>query len=191
MGFRSAGDLPWTCVGVVARPAAMQRVGARGWALVAGISAAVALGSGGARGEPPSVSLVAVAGADALEVGRVARRLGDVAVLEAMGQGQPVAERLAAVRAAPWLDAPERALAPLVALLAGRDSELAPAAARAVATIAGALDADALARREVLPESLAPVRASLAQAAEQETLRADIRVLAGEAAFQLAAAGVP
>lgn len=162
---------------------------ARAWAgIVFGVLVSVGVP---VRADGPGARLTAVADADPIELARVAGALGDSAVLAAMSEGRPGAERLAAVRAAPWLDAPELALDLLVRLLVGRDSELAPSAARAVARIAAALDADTLARREVLPESLSAVRAKLTEAVERETLRADIRVLAAEAAFQLSAAGVP
>lgn len=144
-----------------------------------------------AHAEAPVVGLATVADADPLELARVASRLGDEAVLGSLDARRPVAERLAAVRAAAWLRAPERALPALVDLLAGRDSELAPAAALSVVRVANALDADALARREVLVAELAPVRARLAAMANAATLRADLRALAGEAGAALGAAGVP
>lgn len=167
-------------------PRARRNRSARGRAAAAIVVCAL---TGTARGDGAGAKLVA-AGTDPLEVGRFVAVLGDAAVLTALGEAAPAVERLAAVRAARWLAAPEQALAPLAAILEGRDSELAPSAARAVAAIAAGLDADALARREVLPEELSAVRERLLAAAERSTLRADIRTSAAEAAAALAAAGV-
>ncbi len=157
--------------------------------------AALALGlvpaSAAASDDQQASPLVAVVDADPLELARVVARVGDPPVRASLAAGRPSAERLAAVRGASWLRAPELALPELVAMLEGRDSELAPAAARAVVQIAMRLDVDELARREVLPETLAAVRARLLAAAERGALRADIRAMAAEAAARLAAAGVP
>lgn len=161
-------------------------------------AACVALGSmalgltpGAAQAEPPAGALIAVRDADPLELARVAARLGDAAVLALLAPSQPVAAQLAAVRAAPWLREPERALLPIAELIAGRDSELAPAAARAALQITRALDADALARRELLPDDLAPALSALARAAVLSRVRDDLRRMAAAAAEQLRAAGVP
>jgi hypothetical protein len=168
----------------------------RGIARFGALASAVALGSAGsgAHADEDLVSvadLAAVRDADPLELARIGARLGDGTVVRAIASGGAVAERLAVVRVAPWLLAPESALPSLVTLLASRDSELAPAAARSVARIVAALDADTLGRREVMSADLAPVRAALRAAANDASLRADVRVLAGEAAAGLDAAGVP
>jgi hypothetical protein len=128
---------------------------------------------------------------DPLEQARVTAGFGDDAVLSLLAPEQPVAVRLAAVRATPWLREPERALARLCELLAGRDSELAPAAARAALQIARSLDADTLARREVAPATLTDALAALQRAADLPQIRQDIQRMAAAAAAQLLAASVP
>jgi hypothetical protein len=117
--------------------------------------------------------------------------VGDDAVLALLAPEHGVAVRLAAVRAAPWLREPERALAAIAELAGGRDSELAPAAARAALRIARALDAEALARREVPPAALSGALAGLLRVAQAEHVRADLQRMAAAAAAQLSAAGVP
>jgi hypothetical protein len=138
-----------------------------------------------------AAALTAVDGGDPLELARVAARLGDDAVLALLAPEQPARVRIAAVRAAPWLREPERALAQIAAWVSGRDSELAPAAARAALRIARALDADALARREVAPAALTSALAALLHAAELAHVRQDLQRMAAAAAAQLVAAGVP
>jgi hypothetical protein len=138
-----------------------------------------------------AAALTAVAGADPLELARVAARLGDDAVLALLAPDQPAAVRVAAVRASPWLREPERALARIAAWVSGRDSELAPAAARAALLIARGLDADVLARREVAPAELSDALAALLHAAELAHVRQDLQRMAAAAAAQLVAAGVP
>jgi hypothetical protein len=83
------------------------------------------------------------------------------------------------------MKAPESVLPRLAALIEGRDSELAPAAARAVAQIANLLDGDELQRREIAVHELAEVRERLASAGNNELLRADIRLYAAQAAAAL------
>ncbi len=134
-------------------------------------------------------ALLEVRDADPLQLARVAQRFGDAALLALLGD-EPVAVRLVALYAAPWLREPERALPAIAPLIASRDSELAPVAARAALDIAAALSADALAAREVTPGELTAVRAELQRAAALAWLRADLRSLAGAADAQLAAAGV-
>jgi hypothetical protein len=135
--------------------------------------------------------LLALRSADPLELARVVARVGDSAVLALLAADKPVATRLAAVRAAAWLRQPEQALGTLAELLAGRDSELAPAAARAALQIAQGLDADALAQREVAPAQLTQVLVALLRASELPRVRPDLRAMAAAAAEQLRAAGVP
>lgn len=135
--------------------------------------------------------LLAVQDADPLELARVAHRLGDDAVLALLAPGQPTGVRLAAARTAPWLAEPERALMPLAALLSTRDSDLAPAASRALLQIAQALDADTLGRHELLAAELSTVVAELLRVAQLHWVRADVLLAATAAATQLQAAGVP
>jgi hypothetical protein len=140
---------------------------------------------------PAADRLVAVADADPLELARVVRDLGDDAVLQRLAPGQPVETRLAAIRAAPWMREPELALDVLARELSGRDPDLAPAAARSAARIAGSLDAAALLRRERDAGELKGVRELLAAVGKNQRLRQDIRQYALQAAQMLAAAGVP
>jgi hypothetical protein len=160
------------------------------------IVAASAVGSGrpahAADGERSvAAALLAVADADPLELGRVVERFGDARVRALLSKPADVAPCLAAVRAAPMLRRPELALEPLLRLSEGRDSLLAPAAARAALAIAAGLDADALAAREVAVSELAPTRAALLALAARATVGADIRLAAATAAEALAAAGIP
>lgn len=131
-------------------------------------------------------ALTAVSDADPVELARLVQRIGDRAVIEGLAAERPVVERLAATRAAPSMRAPERALPNLVEIARGRDSVLAPAAALAVLRIATALDADALAAREVLPGDLEAARAALEALAADDLARPDIRRAAALAADALA-----
>ena len=138
-----------------------------------------------------AAALIAVQDADPIELARVVQRYGDLAVRALLGRPVDVAPCLAAVRAAPFLQSPELALAALAELAAGRDSLLAPSAARAIFAIAAALDAAALARREHAPGELRAVRARLSAIAARDRVGADVRLLLAAAAEQLAAASVP
>lgn len=139
-----------------------------------------------ARAQAPD-PFVAVADADPMELARVVDRLGDGAVLARLAAERAPAVRLAATRAAPFLDAPEHALEPLSRLAAGRDPRLAPAAARAALTIARALDLDALSLREFDPAALAPARERFAALAADASARADLRAVAGLIVARLSA----
>jgi hypothetical protein len=138
-----------------------------------------------------ATSLLAVQDADPLELARVVHRVGDSAVVVLLEPHQPAAVRFAAVRAAPWLAEPERALPALSALIRARDSDLAPAAASAALQISQALDAGTLARREVLPAELTAVVLDLRATAKLSWVRADLQLMAALTAAQLEAAGVP
>ncbi len=143
------------------------------------------------RAETEPDPLLAASGADPLALARVVDELGDDVVLLRLSPKQSVEVRLASLRAAPWMREPELALETLADILRTRDSVLAPAAARAVFRIAARLDARALAVREVMPAELTTARAALTRAAGDDSLRADIRLYAGQAADALAACGVP
>lgn len=173
----------------------MRARSARAALLVIGACALLADPKAAAAQHPPAgeaaAALVGVRNADPLELARVVARFGDDAVLALLAPEQPVSVRLAAVRAAPWLLEPERALTRIAGWIGGRDSELAPAAARAALRIARTLDADTLARREVAPAALADALAALLRAAELPHVRQDLQRMAAAAAAQLRAAGVP
>lgn len=136
-------------------------------------------------------ALVAIADADPLALARVVNRFSDDVVLSLLAQAQPVEVRIAAARACPWLRVPERALARLTELAAGRDPDLAPAAAHAVLQIAQRVDAATLARHEQAPAAFAFVLKSLRALSEDARVVAHIRLWASAAAQLLAAAGVP
>lgn len=126
-----------------------------------------------------------------MELARAVDRLGDDAILERLGDDRSRSVRIAAIRATPYLAYPERALERLAALAAGRDPDLAPAAAIAALEIAEHLTPDDLMRREVEPASLRDARRALRRLADDHTARADIRAVAARAAAQLEAIGVP
>jgi hypothetical protein len=138
-----------------------------------------------------SSALLAADDADPLELARVVQRFGDAAVLSLLEASQPVATRIAAMRATPWLARPEDALALLAPEVASRDAELAEAAARGLLAIAQRLDGAALERREQSASALGPVVASLDAVAGQTWIRADLRALAATAVAQLQASGAP
>jgi len=123
--------------------------------------------------------LALVVSSDPLDLARAVDRLGDGAVLARLGAANDEeldpALVLAAIRAAPWLHAPEEALTRLVELAAGHDPDLAPAATLALVRIAERLTPADLDAREASRE---PVRASLAALsalADDATARTDIR----------------
>jgi hypothetical protein len=136
-------------------------------------------------------ALLAVTDADPLELARVVRRFGDGAILLLLDDAQPIATRIAALRATPWLRQPEDVLAVLARDVASRDAELAQAAARALLAIAQQLDAATLERREHSASALGPVIVGLDALAGQTWIRADLRALVASAAAQLEAAGAP
>jgi hypothetical protein len=76
-------------------------------------------------------------------------------------------------------------------MASGRDSELAPAAARAAQLISQQLDAEVLARRECLVTELTPALLALRALGEREHAAPHVRAYAWAAAAQLVAAGVP
>jgi hypothetical protein len=127
--------------------------------------------------------------ADPIELSRAVLRLGDLAVLALLADGQPGPARLAAIRAARWLVAPEHALPKLAELVAGRDSLLAPAAALASMRIARELDTDALSRREADPTELALALSTLRRALRTPEVRADLRMMVAEAVASIEATG--
>jgi hypothetical protein len=160
------------------------------WARLA-VCLSVGLLVDGSHAQAQDDPLLAVTDADPLELARAAARLGDAAVLARLADARPRELRLAAIRATPFLHAPERALAPLAAIAGGRDSVLAPAAALAGLRIARTLDGLALDRRECAPTELHDARTAWDHVARDETARADIRRAAESAVAALSALGVP
>lgn len=131
-----------------------------------------------------------VADGDPMTLARAVARSGDDPVLERLGD-ESADNRLIAIEASPFLAEPELALPGLVLLARGRDPWLAPAAARALVSIADALSFDDLERREADLETLDAATTALAELAEDETARADIRAAAGLASGQLRSGAVP
>jgi hypothetical protein len=132
-------------------------------------------------------------GADVDEqtMARLASRVGDDVVLNALAEPKDAIAQLAAIRAAPHVIDSASVLLPLATIAASRDPELAPLAAYKLRSVAQALVREGLARREVLPSTLAPARAALERLASDATARTDIRSYAGQAAHLLGTLGVP
>lgn len=160
------------------------------WLNILSVLVAAPAASQSAAGAPPIDPLVAVVDAEPLELGRVARRLGDVAVIARLDAKTGTEVRLAAIRATPHLREPERALGSLSLIVSTRDAVLAQAAARSVLAIVTALDVDQLARHEMLPAELIAVRVELERVAALEHVRADLRAMVRAAAGMLAGLGV-
>lgn len=162
-------------------------------ARVAALSLALALAAStdvaGAQAHPAADPLAAALDADPLDVARLVRRVGDALVLTRLAPSAAVTipQRLAAMRAAPFLAAPEAALVALAALAAGRDPDLAPEAARSALTIARALSLEDLARREAELTGVVAARDALRRLAADTSARGDVRRAAAVAAGALAA----
>ena len=124
--------------------------------------------------------------ADPLDVARTAHQVGDARVLAVLASGTAI-QKIAAIRATPFLVAPEAALAPLAAIAAGRDPDTAPEAARAVLTITRALTLEDLARREAELADLVAPRDTLRRLASDPSARGDIRRAAALATSALSA----
>lgn len=140
------------------------------FSLLLGLAVAPALAQEGAA-DP----LLAVEDADPLDLARVVARLGDEAVLTRLGDPQSADVRLAAIRATPSLTAPEHALGPLAEIAAGRDPDLAPAAAMAALEIAERLSADDLVRRETERAIIDAAIEAMRAIGNDESCRRDIR----------------
>lgn len=144
-----------------------------------------------AQGAEPADPWLAWADAETLELAAVADRMGEAFVLDRLRAGVSVPAQLAAVRAAPFIGSPERALDRLAELAGSRDPDLAPIAARRALQVAQALMHEGLSRREIVAASLSPAKAALARAAGIAQPRADIRLGLQHAVQLLAALGVP
>jgi hypothetical protein len=136
-------------------------------------------------------ALLAVRDADPLELARVVHHFGDSAIVALFTEATPLAVRIAAIRAAPWLAEPEDALAALLSPIGSRDGALSEAAARALFAIAAKLGAAAFDRGERDPRRFAPIIGRLQTIEADAAIRTDLRALAASAALQLEAAGVP
>lgn len=125
--------------------------------------------------------------ADPLDTADDARRAGDGAVLARLSDAGASREaRLVAIRQALWMQRPERALASLARIAGGRDPVLAPDATFAAYTIALALDPLTLEAHEVAIADLDAAKSELTRLASDTTARPDLRVLARDAAGQIA-----
>ena len=129
----------------------------------------------------PNDPLAQVVSSDPLELARVVDRLGDEAVLARLGaMGLDTATLdpavvIAALRASPWLHAPEDALPRLAEIAAGHDPDLAPAAALAIVRIAERLTRADLDAREGSDDPIRAVLPALAAIGEDTTARPDLR----------------
>jgi hypothetical protein len=140
-----------------------------------------------ARTQADAATLLrAAVDADELDLAALASRIGDDGMLEALAEGKDISLRLSAVRSTPYLLNPELALVPLAQMAAGRDPDLAPAAARRALRIAQALALEDLATRELSPTSLQEAKRLLSAIANESSARPDVRLCAGQAAHLLA-----
>lgn len=160
------------------------------WMAGALLAACLACMPAAAVGPEAGAMLRAAADRGPLELARVVDERGDGWVMAGLEPTRSVATRLAAVRAAPWMRAPEQALPALAGLAGGRDVVLAEAAASSLRNIAERLDAITLARREVRPAALAGASKALSAVVEDASARADVRVSAGLVVGVLGQAGV-
>jgi hypothetical protein len=139
--------------------------------LVLTLSLLVPGGGASAQDDPLST----VPGADPLELARAVARLGDDALLGRLSEESEAAARLSAIRATPWMRAPELALTPLAEIARGRDPDLAPAAAMAALRIAQRLESDDLVAREASSETITEALEALRAIGNDEGCRRDIR----------------
>lgn len=119
--------------------------------------------------------LLAVHDGDPLLLASAVERLGDQAILDRLTDAHPLAVRVLAARATPFLHAPELALGPLAELAASRDPDVAPAAMRALLSIARAITRASLDAHEDDGASIGAARAALTQLAADEAARTDLR----------------
>jgi len=138
------------------------------------------------RAQPRSTDpLALVVSSDPLDLARVVDRLGDEAVLGRLGTATDEeldpALVLAAIRAAPWLHAPEQALPRLAELAGGHTPDLAPAASLAPVRIAERLTPSDLDTRDTSRDPVRATLTSLAELAEDATARGDVRRAAARA----------
>ncbi|MEZ4323851.1 MAG: hypothetical protein R3B40_01470 [Polyangiales bacterium] len=155
--------------------------------LLAALTGVCVASSSRADGSPADALLAVVSG-DPMDYAAVTRRIGDGALLAALRDEESSAElRLAALRAAPYARAPELLLEPVVQLAGGTDPALAPGALRAASQIASNLEFHLLEQRENDPALLEPPAEALAELAEDEDARADLRQLARDVASRLRA----
>jgi len=131
--------------------------------------------------------LLQVHDGDPLLLASVVERLGDAAILDRLSDTHPLAVRSLAVRATPFLHTPEQALAPLAALSASRDPDLAPTAMRALLTITRSITRASLDAHEDDGTSIEAARTALTQLATDEHARVDLRRAADAALAMLAA----
>jgi hypothetical protein len=158
------------------------------WSMLA--LCAVGLASSSVAGMPPTSAdsgslLRSSVDADALTLAGLSARIGDDAVLAALAQHDDVLLCLAALRSTPYLRSPASALPALAELAAGRDPELAPAAARRALAISQALALRHANTDELMDGAIAPIRSALAALAQAQDARRDVRVSAGQAAALL------
>lgn len=109
-----------------------------------------------------------------LGVARMAEEAGDATLRALLTAATDRQRTLLAVRASPHAYAPEQLVPPLARIACGRDPELAPEAAAALARMVERMRPDELTRREVLVSELAQARDALRCGAQTRGLRGDI-----------------
>jgi hypothetical protein len=136
--------------------------------------------------EPAAEQLIAAL--DPLDRARAVAQLGDVRVLArlAVARGEHgavtnVESVLAAVQSTRWLAEASRALPALLELMAGRDPDLAPAAAQAVVAIARGLVEGQRVPEGIDAEQLKAWTTPLNVVEQNARLRPDIRLAATQA----------
>lgn len=145
--------------------------------ILAAVALGIALSSSRAQAPDP----LAEASGDPMALSRAVRSLGDDEVLGRLGAETHAARGLA-ITAAPFLDAPERALAILAEIAGGDDPDEAPAASRAAWTIASGLSVLDLDRREWEVEPTLASAEAYQRLSDDASARADIRLLAASTA---------
>ncbi len=105
---------------------------------------------------------------------RLADEAGDSVLAAALSASDARERTLLALRSAPFAAAPEQLIPLLVPLALGRDPQLAPEAAWALAAIGEGLRPSGLAAREVLLSELSTASKAIEQIKEARVVRADI-----------------
>jgi hypothetical protein len=131
-----------------------------------------------------ATELIAALDTDELARATIARQIGDAVVLDALRHSDDPATRLAAVRLAPYLRDPDRALSMLAEIASGRDPELAPAAGLRLLQIAQELLL-AGALLEGSPEGLRAALRAMVELSADPAAPDRLRLVAGQAAYLL------
>ena len=123
---------------------------------------------------------------DPIGCARAAHEAGDLGVMSQLASDASREALLVAVRAAPYVHAPEELVVSLVELACGRDPSLAPEAALSLHAIAERLTPSELAAREVILADLAKAEERVGQGCEHAPA-ADVVFALEEAKLRLQA----